>query len=400
MLRHHFKIIAILCLVSSLGRFVLDSYLPSLPAISGQFNISSADTQRTLTTYLLGFSVSQLFYGPLSDRYGRRWVMLAGMLVFFTGSAVCSMATSAMKLMMSRLVTGIGAGACGVLNRAIASDCFKGADFSKAWSYTTTTLVITLIIAPVLGGVMQDVYGWRSNFLLAALFVALVFFIVWRYLPETHRQVARSSLKLRTVLQNYWQILTSRAFILCTLCYTLAFSGLIIYFQVSPFLYVNVFGLTPSQYGWSSGVIAVCYLMGGVLVNRLSHYFSTRQLLLIGALLLIGGGVLMLLTCYFYQPSLASVLLSSAIYVIGARIVIPNAIAGSMEKFRHVSGSSSALIGCMQMLGSSFISLLISNFDDTTPAPMGLFFLVIGALSLLIAWSIRPALLCGNCSPD
>lgn len=389
MLRDNFKIIIILCLISSLGRFVLDSYLPSLPAISDHFKISDESTQLTLTIYLLGFSISQLIYGPLSDRYGRRTVILFGMIIFLMGSFICAVASSPTILLLSRFVTGIGAGACGVLNRAIASDCFQGAEFSKAWSYTTTTLVLTLIIAPVLGGFIQDTYGWRANFILAALFVSTVFLIVLGFLPETNRRCHQEK-QVDGVLKTYYTILISRSFLMCTLCYTLAFSGLIIYFQVSPLLYMNVFGLTATQYGWSSLIIAGSYLIGGVIVNKMARVIGIQQLLFIGTLLLIGGGLLMLIEYAFGHVSLYSVLLPSSIYVIGARIVIPNAIAGSMEEFRHLSGSSSALIGCIQMLGSSLISLLIANFDYNTPFPLALFLTMLGISSLAIAFFIKP----------
>jgi DHA1 family 2-module integral membrane pump EmrD-like MFS transporter len=298
MLRDHFKIILILCLISSLGRFVLDSYLPSLPAIGDDFRISDESTQLTLTIYLLGFSISQLIYGPLSDRYGRRLIILSGLIIFLVGTFICSIASSMSILLISRLTAGIGAGACGVLNRAIASDCFKGAEFSKAWSYTTTALVLTLIIAPVLGGYVQDAFGWRANFMLATAFVATVFFIILKFLPETNNH-AKLPFNVHGVLLSYYKILISRTFIMCTLCYTLAFSGLIVYFQVSPLLYINVFGLSPTQYGLSSIIIAISYLIGGLLVNQLGQYIRIRNLLFMGTFLLISGGLLML-TAHFF----------------------------------------------------------------------------------------------------
>lgn len=390
MLKDNFRIIAILCLISSLGRFVLDSYLPSLPAISNHFNIPDATTQMTLTIYLLGFSLSQLIYGPLSDRYGRRIIILLGMLIFLVGSLVCSVATSPRILLLSRLIAGMGAGACGVLNRAIASDCFKGQEFSRAWSYTTTTLVLTLIIAPVLGGYVQDSFGWRANFILATLFVATVLCIILKFLPETRNHSSPITLHIPKVIENYYRILISRTFLMCTLCYTLAFSGLIIYFQVSPLLYINVFGLSPTQYGWSSLIIAGSYLFGGVAVNKLATQMSMRSLLFLGTLLLISGGSIMLLAYYLDHVNLFTVLLPSAIYVIGARIIIPNAIAGSMEEFRHLGGSSSALIGAIQMLGSSLMSLLIANFNYATPFPLAFFFTSLGVVTLTIAYFIKP----------
>src|SRR3990167_10551355 len=184
-MHNRLQIILIICLIASVSRFVLDSYLPSLPAIGQYFLVPDSSIQLTLTMYLLGFSLSQLIYGPLSDQYGRRIVIISGITIFLIGTMICAVATNHTVLLIARLIAGIGAGACGVLNRAIASDCFKGSDLSKAWSYTTTTLVVTLIVAPILGGYVQEVFGWRSNFLLAALCVFIALFVVFKFLPET-----------------------------------------------------------------------------------------------------------------------------------------------------------------------------------------------------------------------
>src|SRR3990167_2077593 len=386
-----FKIILIICLISSLSRFVLDIYLPSLPAISQYFLIPDSSTQLTLTMYLLGFSLSQLIYGPLSDRYGRRYVIISGIAIFLIGNIICSIATQHLVLLLARFIAGVGAGACGVLNRAIASDYFQGPELSRAWSYTTTTLVITLIVAPVLGGYMQEKFGWRSNFMLATFFIFIVFFIVLKFLPETrYNTTQHSSFKLQQIFQNYYHILTAPTFILCTLSYTLAFSGLIAYFQISPLLLINIFGLTPSQYGWSSLIIAGSYLIGGLLVNTLANYVSMRCLLILGAILLISGGAMMLVAYFFQYKNLVSILIPSAIYVIGARIIIPNALAGAMQDFRHLGGSSSALIGSIQMLGSAFVSYIITNFDYANPSFLAYIFIILGMMMLFMISFIKP----------
>src|SRR3990167_10900378 len=230
------RIIILLCLISSLGRFVLDSYLPSMPAIGHYFGISSAGTQYTLTLYLLGFSVSQLIYGPLSDYYGRRHVIIAGLAIFIIGNLACTLASASGTLLVARLVAGIGAGACGVLNRAIASDCFQGAEFSRAWSYTTTTLVLTLCFAQLIGGFAEEFYGWRANFTLSTLYVGFVLLLIIKFLPETnrHQSEPRSKLVLSEIFANYYEVLTTPSLIAGTMCYTLSFAGVIAYFQLSP----------------------------------------------------------------------------------------------------------------------------------------------------------------------
>ncbi|MHB1947560.1 MAG: multidrug effflux MFS transporter [Gammaproteobacteria bacterium] len=393
---NHFRIIVILCLISSLARFVLDSYLPSLPAISHDFGISSTSTQFTLTLYLVGFSFSQLIYGPLSDRYGRRSIILIGLGIFIIGNLGCAIASTPGLLIFARLISGVGAGACGVLNRAIASDCFKGSEFSKAWSYTTTTLVITLCAAPILGGYVQELWGWRANFILATIVVVIVFSIILKYLPETNPQkinstIERSSVSFNKIIRDYYSIFTAPSFLNGTLCYTLAFSGLIAYFQISPLLFINHFGLSPSQYGWCSLIIAGNYLVGGFIVNKFACRMGTQSLLIIGAFLLITGGVLMWLANIYSYDSVTAVIVPAAIYVIGARIVIPNAIAGSMENVRHLNGSSSALIGFIQMLGSSLISFWIANFNNSSSLPLAIFLTALGCMSFIISlWIILP----------
>lgn len=382
------RIIILLCLISSLGRFVLDSYLPSMPAIGEYFGISNAGTQYTLTLYLLGFSLSQLIYGPLSDHYGRRNVIIAGLGIFILGNLACALAATPNELLAARLIAGIGAGACGVLNRAIASDCFHGAEFSKAWSYTTTTLVLTLCFAPLIGGFAEQFYGWRANFTLSTLYVLFVLCLILKFLPETNQRkskVLRGKLDVRKVFANYYEVLTTRSFIAGTMCYTLSFAGVIAYFQVSPMIFIKVYGLTPTQFGWCSLVIAANYLLGGYVVNRTVKRVGTQKLLTIGTVLLLLGGLTMLLAYAFHFTNIFAILLTSSIYILGARIVIPNAIADSMKELRHLGGSSSALIGCMQMLGSSLVSLIIASLAHPPLLMLAVAFIILGGMTLTIS---------------
>lgn len=386
------RIIILICLISSLGRFVIDSYLPSIPAIGEYFGISSAGAQYTLTLYLLGFSLSQLIYGPLSDHYGRRNVMLAGLGIFIAGNLACVFAVTPAALMAARLIAGIGAGACGALNRAIASDCFQGVEFSRAWSYTTTTLVITLCVAPLIGGYAEELYGWRANFTLCTLYVAFVTLLILKFLPETNQQSVESIHKkfaLYEILNNYRVVLTTPSFIAGTLCYTLSFSGVIAYFQISPVIFIDYLGMMPSQFGWTSLLIAANYLIGGYIVNHYVRKVGTQRLMMVGTLLLILGGLAMLVMYALQLMNMFSILLTSSIYILGARIIIPNAIADSMKELRHLGGSSSALIGCIQMSGSSLVSFIIASLGRPPLLILSLAFIILGAMTLMSTLAIR-----------
>lgn len=377
-----FSIIIILCLITSMGRFVMDNYLPSLPAISTAFSASADYVQLTLTLYVLGFGLSQLIYGPLSDRLGRKKVLIGGLILFLMANTLCMFTHSLSVLLLARLLSGLGMGVCGVLNRAIASDCFHGAEFSKAWSYTTTTLVIVLIIAPLIGSGVQELFDWRANFTVSTLFVGIALLIIFLKLPETHHHKL-TSMTFKKVITNYQVILTSRSFIVSTLCYTFAFAGLIAYFQISPFLLMNVFHLSPVQYGYTSLIIAASYLTGGLLVNRLAHILGIKLLLIIGIALIISSGTLMITWNIENQISLVSVLLPTALYVVGARIIIPNAMAGAFTGFRHLGGSTSGLIGGIQMLGTALISSIMVNFNYRSPLPLAFLFTLLGTGSLI-----------------
>ena len=374
-------IIALLCSITTIGRFVMDNYLPSLPAISQAFNAPVSDVQLTITLYIFGFGLSQLIYGPLSDRYGRKIILIGGLILFLIANTLCAFTKSLDTLLVARLLSGIGMGVCGVLNRAIACDCFSGAAFSKAWSYTTTTLVVVLIFAPIIGSGVQELFGWQANFNIATLFVSIVLFIILWKLPETN-QTQLSSISMKSIFTNYKNLLLSRSFVLSTLCYTFAFSGLIAYFQVSPFLLMNELHLTPLQYGFSSLAIASGYLVGGFIVRKLARVLGIKLLLLTGIVLVITSGICMISLNYEEEVTLISVLLPTTLYVIGARIIIPNAMAGAFTGFHHLGGTASGLIGGIQMLGTALISLLMINFSYKSPLPLAFLFTGIGLLSL------------------
>lgn len=376
-------IIILLCLISSVGRFVIDSYLPSLPNIKYELSLDDALVEMTLTIYLLGFGLSQLLYGPLSDYFGRRKVLILGMGIFLVGNILCANANSGKSLLFARLIAGIGAGSCGVLNRVIASDCFEGVAFAKAWSYTTTVLVLTLIFAPLMGGYIQEWQGWSGNFTACSIFVAFVLVIMMIFLPETNIHIGKHKVGIKKILIHYVTILSSWRFLSPTLAYTFAFAGLIVYFQISPLLFINYYNWTPVEYGWSSLSIALSYLLGGNLVQRFVHTLGISAMLCYGLIISLLGGICLMISHLLLSDMAWLMIACSSIYVLGARLVIPNASALAMGSTVAPKGCTSALLGAIQMLGAVLCSGFMSQFNTNTTRPLAIFFIGTSSLGLL-----------------
>ena len=377
------RIVIVLCLIATVARFALDSFLPSLPSIGAAFDISSEETQLIITVYLAGFGSSQLVYGPLSDRFGRKKVLIAGFIIFIVGSLLAAAAVSISCLLLGRLIAGIGCGAAGVINRAIARDQYTGATFAKVWSYTTTSLVITLIIAPVIGAYIQTYYGWRGNILAATAYVGVILLIVMGLLFETNKSLDKQALKLSYVWHNYLEIISHRQFLGVILCYTLAFAGIVVYFQVSPFLFMDNLNVSAIEYGWLSVIIASCYFLGGLLVKKFVDALGINKMLQIGILLLCVSGCLGILAG-FIEMHVWTILVPTIIYVLGARVIIPNAISCCLEHFGQQAGTASGLIGAIQILGTTLISAIASQFETTTQLPLACCFISMGILSGII----------------
>jgi Bcr/CflA subfamily drug resistance transporter len=380
-------IIVILCTITSAARFAIDSFTPSLPAISQALHVSGNAIQLTLTLYMLGFGLSQLMYGPLSDYVGRKPALIGGIVLFLVANTLCAFTQSFWFLLVGRFIAGVGMGACGTLNRAVASDCFTGPAFSKAWSYTTSTLVAVLALAPFIGSLVQHWLGWEANFFLASMYVGAILLLVLSKLPETNIEHRAAVFNIQKIIQDYTIICKTPSFLKSSLYYTLAFAGLIAYFQTSSLLLMGVFHVSALTYGWCSILIAACYLIGGQIVTRLAFKISSTVLLTTGILLLIISGIIMACWNWVAHPSISSILVPVCLFVIGARIIIPNAVSGAFTHLRHLGGSTSGMLGCLQMLGTAIVSLIISRFNYHSPFLLATVFITLGGISLITLYS-------------
>lgn len=397
MLTKQTKILILLCLMVTVGRFALDSYLPSLPAIMQYFHTSSAQTQLTLTTFLVGFATSQLIYGALSDRYGRRKIILSGFTLFLAGLLLCSIATSMTFLLIARFIAGIGAGVSSSLKRAVASDIFQDIELAKASANQSNAVLITILIAPVIGGYVQAYYGWRANFLLSFSYAAIIFSLLYKYLPDTRSDKHELHLlTLSNIFKNYISVLKYTPFITNVTYSTCAFTGMVIYSQVSAFLLIDTLHQSASTFGWLTTLIAISYLLAGVIVNRANKILGMQRLIAIGIILLCSAGVILLIESQFNILTINSLIVPALIYILGARIIIPNAMARSISPFPSIAGYASALISVIQTLGAALGSFIISRYYYPNLLPIAVAFILLSVISLSVFIIYESELLRGS----
>jgi MFS transporter, DHA1 family, multidrug resistance protein len=373
-----------LVLVTSLvamGVASMALYVPSLPAIRAEFGVLPSDTQITLTLFFLGFSFGQLLFGPLSDRFGRRPVLLIGLSLYMVISLSCAFATSIEMLQVGRFFQGFVACVGPVVGRAVVRDAFSGKAAAAAFSVLGTALAVVPAIAPILGGQIQTHIGWRASFyLLAALSLILLIVCAFR-LTESLIHKNPDAIKPVRLIKIYAHLLTSPYFMGNVLVSGLAFAGFFAYFTEAPFLFIGELGLREDAFGAMMLFTVTGYASGSFLSGKLVPRLGSRRVVFIGCgFLLVGSGLLLLLSGTL---SLVNVIAPMSLYTIGFGMVIPGSMAEALRPFPRVAGSASAVLGFFQFFCAAMTSLIVQPLYDGTAVLLSVVILSVAVLALV-----------------
>ncbi len=367
-------------LLSAVGFVATDLYLPSLPSIRDAFESTTRLAQFTLSFYLFAFSLSQLFYGPFSDRFGRRKVAMTGILFSFIGTFVCILAWDMQVLLIGRVLQGAALGVGAAIARAAMRDVYSGDKLAHVGSFLPVGTAALLAGAPALGGYVQTYLGWRVNFMFLLLITILVVFMIFRWLPETNRKLNPSALKPTIFLKNYFHLLKSPIFLGYVACASLSFGGLFAYFATSPFLFEEVLGLTPVQYGWLAFVVASGIALGGFGNSILVKRFGRHRMLVASVVTMFCAGLIMLIPALFGLISVSLIVFPMCLYGVGLAASFANAFAGALHSFAKIAGFAGGLYGCIQILGGSLSTTLVAFFKAESQLPLSIILCVIGVL--------------------
>lgn len=374
--------IAVLML-SSIGLVATDSYIPSLPFIQSELSTTKGLAKLTLSMYLLSFSTSQLYYGQLSDKIGRRKTALLGLTLSLFGSLVCVFSLNIYSLITGRFLQGLGLGAGATLARTIRRDVHSGNDLARFGSYIIIGTSILFAAAPAIGGYIQHYLGWRMNFLFILLYTLFGIYCVWAWLPETNKSLNPLATKLRVIIHNYLVLVKSPIYFGYCLCSSLAFAGLTAYFTSSPFLFETQLGLTPIEYG-RLGLFIAGGLGAGGFFNKFNVKAHGRHTMLAtGISVIFLSGILMYVLAYLNLIKVISIMIPMFFYSFGAALTFTNSVAGAFQRFPHIAGFAGAMFGSMQIFGGAFASGLMILIDEKNQIPLSLILIAIGIIAYI-----------------
>lgn len=361
---------AVLTALVAFGPISTDLYLPSLPSLPGAFGTSLATVQLTLSVFLIGFAVGMAAYGPLSDRFGRRPLILAGIAVYAVASVACALAPSIEALIGFRLIQAIGASSGPVLARAVVRDVYGRDRAARVLAYMTLAMALAPAIGPILGGQIAAWFGWRANFWLLSGFGALILIAALTLIEETNRAKDPTALQAEQWLRNQGVLLRHRAFIGEVLTVAASYSGIFAFISGSSFVMIDILHLTPQRYGASFGIVVIGYMIGTFATGRLTLRLGPDRLVRAGTLLSACGGSVMLALALAAPPSVAAVIGPFFVFMVGAGLTLPNAIAGALGPFPTMAGLASSLLGFVQMTVAAGVGVLVGQVADGTARPM------------------------------
>ncbi|MBO7913323.1 multidrug effflux MFS transporter [Vibrio sp. G41H] len=370
-------------MIIATGQVGVSIYLPSLPLIASDLSVTQVDVQLLVTLFLVGFGLSQLFYGPMSDAVGRRPIFLLGQGVYLIGTVVCVVFSDNMTaLEVGRLLQGLGAGSASVLGRSVLRDSYDGPQLTKALSYISITASIMPIIAPVFGGWISFHLGWQAVFLFVLLYLLAIFTLGYFVLPET-LPYGKSRFDACQVVKNYGRLLTNRQVLTSASYNWMSYMASLVSLSLFPFLMQEQLGLTAAEYGSLMIVPSAGLLIGSVALNLLNRRFSTPQLMSLAILIILASGTWLLT----HELSIFNLVWAFTWLAIAQGISFPLSISMLLEPHKKQAGAVSALSGSIQMCLAGLLGGYLVESWVTTHLQLGVFYLIIGACMGTILWS-------------
>lgn len=365
-----FYLILILGLLTAIGPFSIDMYLPAFPDIAKSLNTSVARVTLSLSSFFIGISVGQLLYGPLLERFGRKKPLYAGLCIYLLASIGCAFAASVNALIALRLLQALGGCVGMVASRAMVRDLFDVKGNAKIFSTLMLVVAVSPIIAPTVGGYITSALGWNYVFVMLIIIDVLILTGIYFLLPETKKPDPGFSLKPGAIIKSYANVITHPQFYTYALTGAVSAAAIYAYIGGSPHVFMEIYKVNERQYGWIFALIAMGLIGASQLNSVLLKNYTSEQIIKVALTCQTIIGAVMVLISLFGWGDLFITIFFIFIFLCCQGFVFPNASALSLAFFGHNAGSASALLGGIQMGIGAGTSALVSLLQNNTALPM------------------------------
>ncbi|AYY07867.1 Bcr/CflA family drug resistance efflux transporter [Enterobacter roggenkampii] len=364
-----FKIVFILGLLAMLMPLSIDMYLPALPVISAQFGVPAGSAQMTLSTYILGFALGQLFYGPMADSLGRKPVILGGTLVFAAAAVACALAQTIDHLIIMRFFHGLAAAAASVVINALMRDIYPKEEFSRMMSFVMLVTTIAPLVAPMAGGAVLVWFSWHVIFWILALAALLASAMIFFFIDETLPVERRQKFHIRTTIGNFASLFRHKRVLSYMLASGFSFAGMFSFLSAGPFVYIELNHVSPQHFGY--------YFALNIVFLFIMTIFNSRFVRRVGALNMFRAGLwiqfvmaIWLVVSAFLGVGFWALVVGVAAFVGCVSMVSSNAMAVILDEFPHMAGTASSLAGTFRFGIGAIVGALLSMATFTTAWPM------------------------------
>ncbi len=380
---------AILIAASSVSIMTTDLYAPSLPHLPAIFGTDAKTVQHTMMFNLVGYALGQLVHGPMSERFGRRPVMIGGMGAAVVFSLACALAWSIDALIVARTFQGLAVCAEAVIALAVIRDVYDGPSGARILAVFGMSIAIVPAIAPIIGGFIHVWLGWRANFYLLTILALVVTLLVWRFLPETTIP-DRDALKPRRLVGDYVELFTHRGYMRYALSTGAVLGPLFVFITQGPFLYIDRLGVRTEHYGFFQAAIVTAFFFGSLFANRCVGRLGVERLLQYGLIFILVGGLMLPATLALGWESTVPITASISIYAFALGLFFASAPMRALEEAPGGGGSAAAVLGALEMGGGALAVAVAAHFHDGTAWPMAGTFAASAVLTVLFYVVIRP----------
>ncbi|UAB69210.1 Bcr/CflA family multidrug efflux MFS transporter [Vibrio sp. SCSIO 43132] len=377
----------ILGAIGALTPLAIDMYLPAMPTIAKDLGVTAGEVQMTLTAYTLGFASGQLLHGPLADSYGRRPVLLIGVTLFGLAAIVSASTNGIDALMTVRVAQGFAGAGAAVVIQAVVRDMFDREDFARTMSFITLVVTLAPLVAPMIGGHLAVWFGWRSIFWTLAIFSAIVIAAVLWKIPETLAPENRQPLNFRTSLRNYAKLFKNPVALGLNFSSAFSFSGMFVFLTAGSFVYIDLYHVSPDQFGYLFGLNIICMIAMTALNGRIVKKMGSHWMLKFGLAIQLIAGV-GLFVGWLFDLGLWGIVPFVMLFVGTISTIGSNSMALLLSGYPTMAGTASSLAGTLRFGIASIMGAAVALMPSDSEIPMIMMMFLCAVLSALFYWTL------------